>query len=98
MTVSSYPVSTADHVLPPYANPNGISTLSTGTFSANNYSQAYVGGSRRSHCASKRSHCASKRCKICMKKHKFTVNFGKPKGKIQRRFCKSMRKSAKKIC
>ena len=95
MTVSSYPVSTADHVLPPYANPSGISALSTGTFSANNYSQAYVGGKMRSR---KRSHCASKRCKICMKKHKFTVNCGKPKGKIQRRFCKSMRKSAKKMC
>lgn len=90
MVAANYPDSTADHVLPPYANSNGISALSTGTF-ANNYSQAYVGGSRR-------SHCASKRCKKCIKKRKFTVNCGKPKGKIQRRFCKSMRKSAKKMC
>ena len=65
MTVSSYPVSTADHVLPPYANSNEISALSTGTFSANNYSQAYVGGSRR-----RRGRGRSKKCKKCMKKRK----------------------------
>jgi len=63
MTVSFYPDSTADRVLPPYANPNGISALSTGTFSANNYSQAYVGGS-------KRGRGRSKKCKKCMKKRK----------------------------
>ena len=65
MTVSSYPDSTADKVLPPYANTNGISALSTGTFSANNYSQAYVGGSRRRRCRGR-----SKKIKKCMKKRK----------------------------
>ena len=88
MTVSSYPVSTADHVLPPYANPNGISALSTGTFSANNYSQAYVGGRKRNHCASKRY----------MKKRKSM----RKSSKSMRKSSKSMRKlvktrSAKKL-
>ena len=65
MTVATYPVSTADHVLPPYANPNGISALSTGTYDASKYSQAYVGGSRR-----RRGRGRSKKCKKCMKKRK----------------------------
>ena len=42
---SLYPNSTA--VLPPYANPNGISALSTGTYDASQYAQAYVGGKRK---------------------------------------------------
>lgn len=65
MVAANYPDSTADHVLPPYASPNGISALSTGTYDASNYSQAYVGGSRR-----RRGRGRSKKCKKCIKKRK----------------------------
>ena len=89
-------------VLPPYQGPgNDVqSALSTGTYDVTKYAQAYVGGKSKSKKSvkSKSKKSVKSKSKKSVKskskksvKSKYTINCKKPKGKIERRFCKSVK-------
>lgn len=81
-------------VLPPYQGPgNDVqSALSTGTYDVTKYAQAYVGGKSKSKKSVKSKSKKSVKSKSKKSvKSKYTINCKKPKHKIERRFCKSVK-------